>query len=401
MKMKTNSTFPGVFVFVASFFVLYSSSGQGSLTPPGAPGATMLTLSQIEPRTPISSAPYTITNPGSYYLTTNLTVGAGQNGIVIATNGVALDLNGFTLSSTAPIPNSTAILFDSGLTDVKVFDGQIKSFVTNSGTTYSGTGFGYGIYYLGVAPANVLVSQLTISGVYFQGIYLGAGASTVAKSCIVNVSGGYGIVAGAVSDCTALNCDNTAVDGYTVENCYGVSQGGLGIDAQNALNCYGASGTDIGISASTVANCYGYSGSNTGISATTVENCYSVGNGSADGIDGFIVENCYGYSAGGDGINADATQNCYAETDGGPAGINTQTAQNCAGYSDASGDGIDANYTAIGCYGTSHSGRGISAADAAFCTAYRLGGTAIQATVATGCYAAAGTNIIVNKYNMP
>jgi hypothetical protein len=32
---------------------------------------------------------------------------------------------------------------------------------------------------------------------------------------------------------------------------------------------------------------------------------------------------------------------------------------------------------------------------------YRPGGTAIQATVANGCYANIGTNIITYKYNMP
>src|SRR5262249_30290848 len=73
---------------------------QGPLTPPGAPAPTMKTLDQIEARTPISSAPFTITNSGSYYLTTNLSVSTG-NAITIATNGVTLDLNGFTISSTA------------------------------------------------------------------------------------------------------------------------------------------------------------------------------------------------------------------------------------------------------------------------------------------------------------
>src|SRR5689334_2731639 len=46
---------------------------QGNLTPPGAPGPTFKTLEQIEPRKPISALPFTITDPGSYYVTTNLT----------------------------------------------------------------------------------------------------------------------------------------------------------------------------------------------------------------------------------------------------------------------------------------------------------------------------------------
>ena len=51
---------------------------QGSLTPPGPPALTMKTLQQVEPRVPISSAPFTISQPGSYYLTTNLTVSGGD-----------------------------------------------------------------------------------------------------------------------------------------------------------------------------------------------------------------------------------------------------------------------------------------------------------------------------------
>src|SRR5437588_12623981 len=70
---------------------------QGTLTPPGAPAPAMKTLTQIEPRTPISSLPYTVTNGGSYYLTANLTGVALQSGITIQADDVTLDLNGFTL----------------------------------------------------------------------------------------------------------------------------------------------------------------------------------------------------------------------------------------------------------------------------------------------------------------
>lgn len=64
--------------------------GQGSLIPPAPPSPTMRTLAQLEVRTPISSAPFTITEAGSYYLTTNLTISAG-NAITIAASGVTLD----------------------------------------------------------------------------------------------------------------------------------------------------------------------------------------------------------------------------------------------------------------------------------------------------------------------
>src|SRR6267142_7145346 len=94
--MKTKIQLFAVFV-IAALATLFA---QGALTPPGAPAPTMKTLAQIEPRTPIS-APLVITQPGSYYLTTNLSVTSGD-AIIINTNQVTLDLNGFTISSTAP-----------------------------------------------------------------------------------------------------------------------------------------------------------------------------------------------------------------------------------------------------------------------------------------------------------
>jgi parallel beta-helix repeat protein len=58
----------------------------------------MKTLQQVEPRTPISSLPFTITEPGSYYFTTNLDA-AGGSGITISASEVTVDLMGFALAN--------------------------------------------------------------------------------------------------------------------------------------------------------------------------------------------------------------------------------------------------------------------------------------------------------------
>src|ERR1017187_8409666 len=97
---------------------------QGSLTPPGAPTPTMKSLDQIEARTPISSVPYTISAPGSYYLTGNLAVSSGT-AITITASQVTLDLNGFTLSSTEATPTGTGILLEvGGNSDITIRNGH-------------------------------------------------------------------------------------------------------------------------------------------------------------------------------------------------------------------------------------------------------------------------------------
>jgi parallel beta-helix repeat protein len=71
--------------------------GQGSLTPLGAPSPSMKTLQEVEPRTPISEAGYTIDTSGSYYLTTNLIASSYLSGITITADNVTVDLNGFSI----------------------------------------------------------------------------------------------------------------------------------------------------------------------------------------------------------------------------------------------------------------------------------------------------------------
>src|SRR6185436_1945782 len=86
----------------------------GDLNPPAGPvGPTMKPLSEIEPRIAISALTtpgdadslFRITQPGSYYLTGNVTGVSGKSGIGIASSGVTLDLSGFELLGVAGSAN--------------------------------------------------------------------------------------------------------------------------------------------------------------------------------------------------------------------------------------------------------------------------------------------------------
>jgi hypothetical protein len=316
--MKTKLLLP---VIVSSFCLVHPAFSQGSLTPPGAPAPTMKSLDQIEARTPISSAPFTILQPGSYYLTTNVTVSSGY-AIAITANNVTLDLNGFTIASTAPVASGdTAILLSGSLTNIAIRNGHISSGVTNNGAgVYSGSGFGYGVSFSGF-PYNARVSGLSVSGCQYHGIYLGYN-STVVEACVVNTVGAYGIQAQSVSDSTANDCGTTAISANTANNCIGsVSGSGSGVYATTANNCYGTSAGDgIGVHAGgTALNCRGFSNSGHGLVAQNAQNCYGFGNGSGYGVVATIAIGCYGFSQTGYGVSAFIANVCTGDTATGTA----------------------------------------------------------------------------------
>lgn len=81
----------------------------GDLNPPsGAVAPTMKTLDQVEARTPIpgglNQPKFTISQPGSYYLTGNRVHNQGQVGasIQVMVSDVTIDLNGFSITVTNP-----------------------------------------------------------------------------------------------------------------------------------------------------------------------------------------------------------------------------------------------------------------------------------------------------------
>jgi hypothetical protein len=342
MKSQLKHAGFGLLLLSALNSQLSTAHAQGSLTPPGAPAPTMKSLAQIEPRTPISTAPFNISTSGSYYLTTNLTVSSGL-AVSIGANGVTLDLNGFTLASTEPGATSFGIVIFGSSSDVAILHGHIRGGVTNNGSgTFSGPGFGYGIY--GPTAKSVQVTGVSVSGVLNYGIYLSQNDATLVESCTVRTTGSYGILANTIKSSLALDCGNTAIYGNQISDCRGECVNGFfGVNAVNAQNCSAASSSSYGLYANSAQNCYGSSTNSVGLYATS-------------------AQNCFGYSISSYGISASLAQNCY---------------------------------------GNSVTGIGLAAQNANTCMGYRPGGTAIQATVANGCYASIGTNIITYKYNMP
>jgi hypothetical protein len=118
-------------VFTIAFSAQRLVLAQGPLVPPGPPGPTFKTLQQVEPRTPISSLPTPLSQPGSYYLTTNLVGVAGQHGITITGARVTLNLMGFELRG---VPGSLSGILMNPATSPHVRNGSIVDWVRTAST---------------------------------------------------------------------------------------------------------------------------------------------------------------------------------------------------------------------------------------------------------------------------
>jgi parallel beta-helix repeat protein len=242
--------------FVAALILLYPYSlcAQGSLTPPGPPGPTMLTLLQVEPRTPVdsvhtpgnSAAEFVITNAGSYYLTTNIAVntGIGINGIEIATNNVTLDLNGFSLTGFST--SGYGIYLFGGCSNIVVHDGSISGW-NNSGVhcqannvtlerlTVSGcNSVGVGLY----GSGGVVMRDSTVSGNSASGIYC-LSSNVIFEGLTISGNGDDGMYISGVTgdtlrDCTVsknvengVECDSSTNVTFERLNVFGNDSDGL------------------------------------------------------------------------------------------------------------------------------------------------------------------------------
>jgi hypothetical protein len=175
----------------------------------------MKTLQQVEPRTDVLTLPsggfnaqFAITQPGSYYLTTNI-IGVSNGyvvGIIITANNVMLDLNGFSM--------------------------------IGNGSMYSGIWL-YGPN--GQGATNVVVLNGIVTGWGNAGIWADTSYNcrferlTLANNGVVNANPGLRNVAGSV----VLNC--IAVSNST----YGISVSGLCVVENCICNHNGQNGIAV------------------------------------------------------------------------------------------------------------------------------------------------------------
>jgi len=318
---------------------------QGPLAPPGPPAPLFKTLEQIEPRRPISSLPFAITQSGSYYVTTNLVGVAGQNGISINADGVTIDLMGFELRGVGG--SLSGIFLNAGLR-VYIYNGTIRGWgqdgVNGNGGAASilerlrvasngrnGIAINSGSHVRQcISSGNTLVGILTSNHVEVDdcisggngthGIQCGTGSNV--RRCLTTGNNGSGITGSGLDGFNILDC-NSEVNG-----------GGINIIGQAIVrNSFARSNRVSGITVGDGSSVTGCNASDTGTTATPTAHGIQVGGGST-------VRDCTTRNNGGDGINATFGCTVVNNTCRDNLGDNIEVSQECLVTGNACDDNL-------------------------------------------------------------
>lgn len=285
----------------------------GPLTPPpGAVASTGRTLTEIEPRIPISLANtpgdattlYKISMPGHYYLTGDLVGVAGKRGIRIDADDVTIDLEGFALRG----PGSSTGIADRESEELP----NIKNLTVRNGTV-EGWSEGLGMFNCSSARVeDVTFTGNASSGLTFNGLLM-------VRSCAAYGNGGSGFEnqgSGQFIDCiSSYNAGGFFVsDGQIIDCTARSNQYGITLNGSTARDCVAQSNSNenIGVNArSSVVECQ-VVGGGVGIRiyghTSTVERCSVMatsGHGIAvDFSNARIIDNNIGYCGSNSGVSA-------------------------------------------------------------------------------------------------
>lgn len=176
-----------------------------------------------DPRTPISSVPFTISAQGSYYLVTNLVATGSTAGITIAADNVTLDLNGFALVGGGS-GSVAGIQVPSAQKNIEIRNGTIRGWTNGGINAINATNSS--IQKLRVSNNIANTSTSRVAGLL-------VGARSTVKDCIVanNTTNANQISAlvpaiGTGDSCTVTGCNvsnNRLCDGISVGNACVVS----------------------------------------------------------------------------------------------------------------------------------------------------------------------------------
>jgi parallel beta-helix repeat protein len=215
----------------------------------GQHSSEIIDAASDEVRTPISSVPFTISTPGSYYLTGDMNVtGTSDTGITVNASNVTIDLMGFMING--PGSGTGKGIYMNGRQNVEVRNGTVRGF-GNTGISEASAAAGRGHRVI-----NMRVEDNGSTGIYLQG---NEGGHIVKDSQSLG-NGGFGIL---VSNGSTVS-GSVAANNFT----YGIGTASGCTVTGNTAYQNGTVGIDV-LAGSVVTENAAYKNGNTGIHATT------------------------------------------------------------------------------------------------------------------------------------
>ncbi len=204
------NTLPRYALLLTAGTVIAGLAIAGPLTPPAGPvSPTYKTLDEVEPRIPVNSintpgdaaCMYRITQPGSYYLTGNITGQNGHTGIEIVAPDVTLDLKGYRL-----------VAGEGSLRGIYVPVLGLKNIVIRNGTVRGWSPYGVDTSY----ASDCRLEDLTASDCGFCGFAL-ADKSTITR-CVASGNSAAGFQSNGLVEATSCTASLNGTDGFSLQH---------------------------------------------------------------------------------------------------------------------------------------------------------------------------------------